>query len=47
MLIIKQALQVYNQKDIFNCDETGLFWKIIPERSLSIRILPGGKKEKA
>lgn len=30
MLIIKQALQAYNQKDIFNRDETGLFWKMIP-----------------
>lgn len=47
MLIIKQALQAYNQKDIFNRDETGLFWKMIPHWSLSTRILPGRKKEKA
>lgn len=47
MLSIRQALSAYNPRDIFNCDETSLFWKKIPDRSLSTRSLPGKKKEKA
>jgi hypothetical protein len=47
MIPIRQALESYSPRDIFNCDETGLFWKRIPDRSLSTRSLPGSKKEKA
>jgi hypothetical protein len=47
MIAIRQTLASYEYRDIFNCDETGLFWKLIPDRSLSTRSLPGRKKEKA
>ena len=47
MIPIRQALQLYSPRDIFNCDETGLYWKRIPDRSLATRSLPGRKKEKA
>lgn len=43
---IRQALSTFEPKDIFNCDETGLLWKLIPDRSLSTRQLPGRRKEK-
>lgn len=47
MIAIRQALSTYCPRDVFNCDETALFWKQIPDRSLSTRSLPGKKKEKA
>jgi hypothetical protein len=47
MIIIRQALSAYSPENIFNCDETGLYWKRIPDRSLSTRRLPGKKKQKA
>lgn len=47
MLEIKQVLNAYSLKDQFNCDETGLFWKQSPARSLSTCQLPGRKKDKA
>lgn len=36
----------YQPCGIYNCDETGLFWKMVPDRSLSTLRLPGTKKEK-
>ncbi|OJJ88102.1 uncharacterized protein ASPGLDRAFT_43224 [Aspergillus glaucus CBS 516.65] len=47
MVTIRQALSAYSLRDQFNCDETALFWKQTPSRSLSTRQLPGWKKEKA
>nr|KMM72253.1 centromere binding protein Cbh2 [Coccidioides posadasii RMSCC 3488] len=47
MKSIGMALQHYNARDIFNCDETGLLWKLVPDRGLSTRSLHGRKKEKA
>jgi hypothetical protein len=47
MIGIRQLLRSYAPRDIFNCDETGLYWKMIPDRSLSTRSLPGRKKDKA
>src|SRR6266498_3089200 len=32
---LHQTLKDYNPKDIFNCDETGLFWKIKSSRTIS------------
>ncbi len=37
----------YSEDDIFNMDETGLYWKMTPSRGLSIQPQPGLKKEKA
>lgn len=38
----------YKPKDIFNCDETGLFFKLMPDMSLTYKVDPchGGKKSK-
>ncbi|OJD26867.1 hypothetical protein ACJ73_01747 [Blastomyces percursus] len=44
---IQMLLKNYAAKDIFNCDETGLFWKMIPDKGLFTRSLPCRKKEKA
>ena len=32
---LHQILKNYDPKDIFNCDETGLFWKIRPNSTIS------------
>lgn len=37
----------YQEEDIYNMDETGLFWKMMPSRGLLTRSLPGLKKDKA
>ena len=47
MLAIQQALSTYAPQDIFNCDETSLYWRLVPDRSLTTRTLPGRKKEKS
>jgi hypothetical protein len=47
MVNIRQALAVYEPKNIFSCDETGLYWKMIPDRSLTTCTVAGRKKYKA
>ncbi|ODQ69189.1 hypothetical protein LIPSTDRAFT_76436 [Lipomyces starkeyi NRRL Y-11557] len=47
MIEVRQALSAYSLRDQFNCDETSLYWKRVPDKSLSTRSLPGRKKEKA
>jgi hypothetical protein len=37
----------YNEEDIYNMDETGLYWKMLPSRGLSVQSIPGLKKDKA
>ena len=37
----------HNEEDIFNMDETGLFWKMMSSQVLSKQSLPGLMKEKA
>lgn len=37
---------IYADEDIFNMDETGLFWKMAPTRTLATEALSGGKKSK-
>ncbi len=32
---LHQVLKNYNPKDIFNCNKTGLFWKIWPSHTIS------------
>jgi DDE superfamily endonuclease/Fission yeast centromere protein N-terminal domain/Tc5 transposase DNA-binding domain len=46
MECIRRVLAPYEACDIFNCDETGLFWKMVPDRSLSTTNIPGRKKQK-
>ncbi len=41
-----QTLKDYNPEDIFNCDETGLFWKMKPSRTISNGPVSGTKQSK-
>jgi hypothetical protein len=36
----------YEEKDIYNMDETGLFWRMRPSRGLLSQSIPGAKKDK-
>ena len=47
MIAIRQVLSAYSPCNIFNCDESALYWKMIPDWSLTTQHLPGRKKEKA
>jgi len=37
----------FEEQDIYNMDETGLYWKMMPSRGLSSQLQPGLKKDKA
>jgi len=43
---LKNILKDYKSEDIFNCDETGLFWKLEPNRGLSTGPISGIKQDK-
>lgn len=47
MVEVRSALGPYAPCDTYNCDETALFWKLVPDRGLSTKSVPGRKKEKA
>lgn len=47
MIRIRQLLSSYAPQDIYNCDETALYWRMIPDRSLSSSSIPGRRKNKA
>lgn len=44
---IRQILRTFAPQDIFSCDETGLFWKMMPERNLVTCVVPGRRSEQA
>ena len=44
---IRVQLLSYDQEDIYNVDETALFWKATTSTTLATEQLPGGKVEKA
>jgi hypothetical protein len=44
---IVQILRPFSGDDIYNCDETSLFFKAVPDSSLSTKPLPGVKITKA
>lgn len=47
-LVQVQALsRQFNPQDVYNCDETGLFWKMTPDRGLATHQISGTKKDKA
>ncbi|CAB4378520.1 unnamed protein product [Rhizophagus irregularis] len=46
-LALQQFLTTYNPEDIWNGNETGLFWKMEPSRVLARNSLSGHKKEKS
>lgn len=37
MADVMAKLRTYRPEDIFNCDESGLFWKLAPDGSLGER----------
>jgi hypothetical protein len=37
----------YESRDIYNMDETGLFWKAMPDRTLALEALASGKRAKS
>jgi hypothetical protein len=40
---LQNILKNYAPKDIFNCDETGLFWEMQPNRTLADGPVSGAK----
>lgn len=44
---IQQLLKKMDPRDIYNCDETGLFWRMVPDKSLSTKAVRGRKKDKS
>lgn len=47
MNTIREKLLEYREQDIYNMDETGLFWKALPDTTLATEQQAGKKKEKA
>ena len=43
---IKKISKHYSNRDIFNMDETGLFYKLQPGRSLADKPIQGSKQSK-
>ncbi|KAI0993064.1 hypothetical protein K3495_g15120 [Podosphaera aphanis] len=44
---VQELATEYHPDDIYNCDESGLFWKMTPEKGLSTTSVTGSKKNKA
>ncbi|KAI0996512.1 hypothetical protein K3495_g11669 [Podosphaera aphanis] len=44
---VQELATEYHPDDIYNCDESDLFWKMTPERGLSTTSVTGSKKNKA
>ena len=44
---VQAIVKQFNPCDVYNCDETGLFWKSTPDRGLSTQSLSGTKQHKA
>jgi len=45
-LELKGIIEQYQPDDVFNCDETGLYWKMEPKRGLSTGPMSGLKQNK-
>lgn len=43
---LRETLKDYDPKDIFNCDETGLYWKMRPNHTISNGPVAGKKQSK-
>ena len=43
---IRDLAAQYGPENTYNMDETGLFWKLVPERTLATEAGSGGKKSK-
>jgi hypothetical protein len=44
---IVETVKQYDIKDVFNMDETGLFYRMAPDRTIASQNLSGSKKEKS
>ena len=44
---IRDIIQHYELKDIYNMDETGLFYRSAPKKTISTNSVPGVKVDKA
>lgn len=44
---IRQKVSQYALKDVFNCDESGLFYQMAPDRTIAPSSFAGRKKQKA
>ena len=46
--MLHSILARYNSRDVFNVDETGLFWRLLPDKTLAFKHekCHGGKKSK-
>lgn len=47
LVAVQATVRQFSPQDVYNCDETGLFWKWTPNRGLSTRPIPGTKQDKA
>ena len=47
MVELRVIVEPYPLKDVYNMDETGLFWKATPDTTLATEALSGTKKQKA
>lgn len=43
---LQELIDQYNPSDVFNLDETGLFFRMRPSQTLATKSLPGRKKDK-
>ena len=45
---LSSIIEHYNPVDVFNCDETGLFYELMPDRSMTVNRTDckGGRKSK-
>ena len=46
MELVRKLSEEYSPRDTYNMDETRLFWKLVPDRTLSTEAGSGGKKSK-
>jgi hypothetical protein len=46
MVELRSIVKLYSTKDVYNMDETGLFWKATPDITLATEALSGMKKQK-
>ena len=44
---MREEVQQYAAEDVYNMDESGLFWKMSPDRWLATGIVAGTKKQKS
>lgn len=47
LVAVQAMVHQYYPSDVYNCDETGLFWKSTPDRGLATQQISGTKSSKA